>query len=1147
VSTPSAAAGRPSGPAPEDPELARVLEGYLAEAEAGRAPDPERLLAEHPALADRLHACLAGLQLVEEAAPNFPPSGPPSAEAAPRQLGDFRILREVGRGGMGVVYEAEQVSLGRRVALKVLPLAATLDPRRLQRFQNEARAAAGLHHTNIVPVYGVGREQGVSFYAVQLIEGQTLAAVLRELRQAEGQAAGPRQGPGAPSEGPPAEATTAYPPPAGVPAAVSTAPQGALSTEGGVANREYIRAVARLGAQEAEALDYAHQLGVVHRDVKPANLIVDGRGQLWVTDFGLALFRDGEPGLTLTGDLVGTVRYMSPEQALAKRVPIDHRSDVYSLGATLYELLTLQPVFQGQDRQELLRQIAFEEPTPPRRLNKALPAELETVLLKALAKSPAERYATAQELADDLERFLKDEPVRARRPTLLQRARKWARRRRAVVATAAVCLLLALAGLAAGAGWVAHDRANRRDLAEAEAREALREAEHLLQAERWAEGVSAAKRAETALDRAGGSDDLLRQARELRADLEMAGRLEEASLAGTAVKGSAFDWEAEQAAYAQAFRDYGLDVERFDLAGAAERLRARPIRVQLAAALDRLAALRRKAGAGGGERLAALAGAADPDDWRGRVRDALAHGDEVARRQALREQAVRAPVADLPPPTLLLLARGLYSVDAFEQAVALLQQARRHRPADFWINRDLDICLSKVQPPPREEALRYATAAVSLRPLSPGTHVNLGAGLFNMGRLDEAIAEYREALRLKPDFPEAHNNLGRALRDRGRPDEAIAAHNEALRLKNDYPEAYLGLGLALWDKGRLDAAAAAHNEALRLKKDLPWAHNGLGAILCDYRHDYDGAIAHFREAIRLKRDFPEAHFNLGNALRHKGRTDDAIAAYREALRLKPDFPDAHCNLGTALRAKGQLEEAIEEYRHALRIKKDFSAAHNNLGVLLRDHRGDYDGAVAEFREALRLKPDNAEARDNLGSALQLKGLPPVPERETQPTPAGDRLTRARDCLQHKKLYAAAARWYAEAFAAQPELADDLQSHDRYNAACAAALAAAGQGQDAKALPDQERARLRKQALNWLRGELGAWRAQLAQGPDQAGAVGKVMQHWLADADFAGVRGPEALGRLPEAERRRWQRLWEQVEALRKQAEAQPGPAAPAGP
>src|SRR5262249_49860596 len=215
-----------------------------------------------------------------------------------------------------------------------------------------------------------------------------------------------------------------------------------LTTEGSVRGKAFFRAVAQVGVQAAEALEHAHQLGVVHRDVKPGNLLVDGHGHLWVSDFGLAQFQS-DVALTATGDVVGTLRYMSPEMALAKRQLVDHRTDIYSLGATLYELLTLQPCFDGRDREELLRQIAFGEPRPPGKLNPGIPPDLEPVVLKAMAKRVEDRYTTAQELADDLRRFLEHRPVLARRPTLLERASKWARRHQPMVATAVVLLLLA--------------------------------------------------------------------------------------------------------------------------------------------------------------------------------------------------------------------------------------------------------------------------------------------------------------------------------------------------------------------------------------------------------------------------------------------------------------------------------------------------------------------------------------------------------------------------------------------------------------------------------------------------------------------------------------------------------------------------------
>jgi serine/threonine protein kinase len=460
--------GRPAAP-PSEEGLAQALEDYLAAVTAGTAPPREEFLARHPDLAEDLDACLAALRFIGRAARGplsavgggevLPPAGP-EGEPASGVLGDFRIVREVGRGGMGIVYEAVQISLGRRVALKVLPFAATMDPRQLQRFHNEARAAASLDHPHIVHVHAVGCERGVHYYAMRFIDGQTLAGVIAELRQ--------RSGRPVPTEEQP---TTPHIPGQLAPAA-ETAPRAAASTERARLDRAHYRRVAELGVQAAEALDHAHQLGIVHRDVKPANLLVDGRGGLWVTDFGLAHIQS-DSRLTMTGDLVGTLRYMSPEQALAKRVVIDHRTDVYSLGATLYELLTLEPAFDGADRQELLRQIAFEEPVPPRRINKAIPAELETVVLKALEKNPAERYATAKALADDLRRFLADEPIRARPAGVVRRLRKWGRRHQAAVAAAVVVLALGLVLLGGAGGWLVQ----RRAAAEAEALRALDEAD----------------------------------------------------------------------------------------------------------------------------------------------------------------------------------------------------------------------------------------------------------------------------------------------------------------------------------------------------------------------------------------------------------------------------------------------------------------------------------------------------------------------------------------------------------------------------------------------------------------------------------------------------------------------------------------------
>jgi serine/threonine protein kinase len=439
-------------PIDDDPRLLRAAQEYLAALEAGQRPDRGAFVARYPDIAGELDTYLDALDLFHAAVPPAPAVAPPA-----EPLGDFRIVREIGRGGMGTVYEAVQMSLGRRVALKVLPFAAALDAKQLQRFKNEAQAAAQLHHTNIVPVYAVGCERGVHYYAMQLIEGQNLADLIRQLR--------PQQPPEAPAS--PIISTVA----------------AALSTQRASHSGTFYRTVAGLVAQAADALEHAHQLGVIHRDVKPGNLLVDDRGNVWVTDFGLAQFHTNA-GLTRTGDLLGTLRYMSPEQAAGQGAPLDTRTDVYSLGATLYEMLTLEPMFGGADPQRLLRQILEDEPRPPRASDRAIPAELETIVLKAVSKNPADRYASAREFAADLRRYVGNLPILARRPTLSQRVRKWGRRHPAVLVAGVVFLVLVAVGSLVSAALIggAYERErNRAEEADARFRLAKKSVDEMIQ------------------------------------------------------------------------------------------------------------------------------------------------------------------------------------------------------------------------------------------------------------------------------------------------------------------------------------------------------------------------------------------------------------------------------------------------------------------------------------------------------------------------------------------------------------------------------------------------------------------------------------------------------------------------------------------
>jgi serine/threonine protein kinase/WD40 repeat protein len=520
-----------ASPSQDDPRVIAALREYAAALEGGRNPDRGQFLAGHANIAEPLAECLDGLEFVHAAGPPLQAStadrvvagSSTSAELEPATpLGDFQILREIGRGGMGVVYEALQLSLGRRVALKVLPFAATLDARQLQRFKNEAQAAAQLHHPHIVPVYYVGCERGVHFYAMQFIEGQTLAQVIADLR--------PRIAPtkaGGDGELPPTQDHQPSPSDpqskacnlqSAIPLA-TTVPIAAFSTEDSTKRPEFFRTVARLGVQAAEALEFAHQSDIIHRDIKPANLLVEGEPgalatgvRLWITDFGLARLGT-DAGLTMSGDLLGTLRYMSPEQALGKRTLVDHRTDVYSLGVTLYELLTLEPAYNGHNREEVLRQIAFEEPRLPHRLNAAIPVELETIVLKAMAKSPGDRYTSAHDLADDLRRFLEDRPIRARRVRLWERAWRWCRRNPVIagLATLALGLLLLTAGALSVMALLRQERnAALRAQDDATAAQRLAEA----RATRWSGQIGQRFRSLSALAEAAK----LRPSQELRND-----------------------------------------------------------------------------------------------------------------------------------------------------------------------------------------------------------------------------------------------------------------------------------------------------------------------------------------------------------------------------------------------------------------------------------------------------------------------------------------------------------------------------------------------------------------------------------------------------------------------------------------------------
>lgn len=401
--------------------LSEAISRYLDSAEQGSPISEKALLEEYPEVSEALRGMFSSMKFIGLASSGISAG---LSEKMVRRLGDYTIIREIGRGGMGVVYEAVQTSLNRRVALKTLPFASSLDATQLARFRHEALATAQLHHEHIVPVYSVGFEHGTHFYVMRQIEGDSLAELMKSDRKDR----------------------------------ASVFPFNAESVDSPGRSRPLYHQMAALILPVVEALEHAHRCGIVHRDLKPSNLLLDRSGKIWLTDFGLAM-KAGTHDLTPPGEVVGTLRFMSPEQISGNRSTVDHRSDVYSLGVTLYELLSGQPAYPQGDKAQLLRDVVETDPTPLRKLMTRIPADLETIVHKAMHKDPSRRYQTALQLGDDIKCFLNRRPIVAKPPSLVDRLHKWSIRHRVSVVSGFAIGIFAILGLTTSSILLAQEQA----------------------------------------------------------------------------------------------------------------------------------------------------------------------------------------------------------------------------------------------------------------------------------------------------------------------------------------------------------------------------------------------------------------------------------------------------------------------------------------------------------------------------------------------------------------------------------------------------------------------------------------------------------------------------------------------------------------
>jgi serine/threonine-protein kinase len=1064
--------------------------------------------------------------------PTEPCPPPAAAEAALPQIPGYEVEALLGHGGMGVVFRARHLRLGRVVALKMLLAGAHAGRHERERFQREALAVARLRHPNVVQIHDIGEADGRPYFTMELVEGGSLAQKL-----------------------------------AGTP--------------------QPARQAAALVATLAGAVQAAHQAGIIHRDLKPANILLGADGTPRIADFGLARHFDGGSALTLSGARIGTPSYMAPEQALGRAGTIGPAADIYALGAILYELLTGRPPFRGETAAETERQLLAEEPVPPSRLNAKVPRDLETICLKCLHKAPPRRYATAAALAEDLKRFGQDEPIAARRAGLLERSGKWVRRHPTSSALLAASLVLGMMLLGASL-WLVVQRAHQRDAVEAD----LKEVAALQESARWAEARAALERVEARLDWVGPAGLRSRLAG-ARRDLDLVMQLDTIRLRRV-TRGELVFYQAQaDRDYQAAFREAGLGTVQ-DPASVAAVVKPSAVRGALVAALEDWAVCSTDKERRGWLLAVARQAAPDPQGWRRRILDPAAWDDPAALAELARTVPGGQSVSGLLALGERLRAKG-------GDAAPFLKRVQKEHPADFWANLILGNALLQWAP---QEAAGYYRAALASRPGAAVGYCAVGDALRLQNGLAEAIDYYKKALQVDPGYARASSNLGLVLQTQGRVDEAIDYCRKAVRFDPDYAWAHHNLANALRARWRLDEAHHHYQQALRLDPKNPEVQAGIRSILMRQGRGQAVQVG-WRQALEANPPEPTAWLGYAELCLFLGQQEEYRRARRALLDRFGATTDPYlaepvgraCLLlpGTedevrkgaglidrAVAARGStpgwiyryflFARGLAEYRQgrlASAISLMEGEASQVMGpaprLILAMAQHD-QGQKKQARKTLATafafdwSAAQADSRDvwichilrREAERLILPNLPAFLRGEYQPRDK-ERLALLGVC-QSQGLCHAAARLYADAFAAEPNLAEnlaadcrsraalgdkqpvgrleELTSVCRYPAARCAALAGCGLGADGARLGAAERARWRKQARAWLRADLAVWARTLEGGSRAAGVLGRrMLTQWQADPDLAGLREPSALARLSTGERKECLALWKEVAAL----------------
>lgn len=862
----------------------------------------EEVCRDHPEVAAEVRKQWERVRVVQEQIDALFPSSESSRAVAGSsaferelpQIPGYDIQAILGYGGMGVVYKAQHLALNRPVALKMLLAGVFASAPERQRLVREAQAVAVLRHPNIVTIFDVGECEGRPFFTMELVEGQNLAQRL------------------------------------------AGTPQTAKST-------------ASIVATLADAVHSAHQAGIVHRDLKPANVLVTIDGTPKITDFGLARHFEGDAPLTLTGLQVGTPSYMAPEQASGRADALGPGVDIYSLGALLYEMLTGRPPFRAETALETQRQVIEDEPAPPSRLNSKVPHDLETICLKCLEKDSRRRYTTAKELAEDLMRFDRGEPIAARRIGPLGRVLKWCRRRPAHALLMAGISAAAIAVLIA-AIWCSGRQADTEHAIE-------RDLTELAQRQRDSDWLGARTALERAMARDSASPATRKSINQAQRDLDLVEQLHKIRLRRAVIVDFRFDRQANNhqadRAYAAAFSAARMGDPRTSAARVAGKIRTSAVRAALLGALDDWAAC-----TADDTRRAWIMDVAKLVDvgstpWRVAARDPIVWSDRPEIVNLMQSATVDSESVHL----LTVLAERARTCGA--DPIPFLRRVQTAHPGDFWANTALGDALASN----REfgEAVRFYQSALSVCPDDAIAYNNLAVALAQDARIDEAVNQLGTALRINPEFAAARSSLGLCLKLKNRFVEALDQQIEAARLDPESAAAHSNLGIALEDVGRLDEAIAEFRAAIRIDPKNAGAHLNLGRTLARTGHLIEAVDTHKR-AVQLAPNDAFSHVSLGRTLTQAHRFDEALDAFTTAVRLQPGSADCHADRGVTLTKLGRLDDAVESYRKALALDPGTSESIEYLREsLCRENRA--NDVCDVWQIALAANPSRFDARD----------------------------------------------------------------------------------------------------------------------------------------------------------------------------------------